>query len=221
MHIILKQTLLKYLIFFFACLSLSNLSAQIFDSLNSRLQYKPEFYFKIDNRNSFVSSRKAGFSGIKLGFKYQKSLIIGVGFNFLSTDAYLDNYSKREFNLNLVKSYKINFTYLSPFIEYVFYRDNKWEHSIPVQLGFGQASFISNDDTGKEIMYHKKSIILYEPAMTTEYKLFSWFSFGGGIGYRLLMANNRHYGRFLNSPLYMVKINFLFDDFQKGFLIKQ
>ncbi len=203
----LKNFFRGYFFFFIIILSPNLLEAQIFDSLYHKLKSTPKFLFKFDTRNSFISSRSAVFSGFKLGFKYDNSLTIGIGISFLNSDVVLKNTSFNENSFPETAFSKLTFNYISPFLEYVFYKDNKWEHAIPLQFGFGYSNFRFIDNFGLNRILFNKPIVLYEPAMTTEYKLFPWLAIGGGLGYRLLLINNKIYGKLFNSPVYLIKFN--------------
>lgn len=189
--------------------------AQLFDSIANSLKNKPKFYFKLDNRSSFISSKKASISGIKIGFEYKKRVALGIGLNTLSNDIYQQRVLLNEAGFNDIFQMKLHFNYVSPFIEYVFYRSKKWEHAIPVQIGFGNSKFQYTNSKGEIIKEHYKPIILYEPSMTTQYKFIRWAAIGGGLGYRILLLNNKEIKEKFNSPVYVIKLNIFWYDIYK------
>lgn len=198
---------------FFICITYSLCSkAQLFDTIASSLKCKPKFYFKLDTRNSFISARKASVSGIKIGLEYKETLIIGIGLNQLKTEIYQNKIITDNPLFPDTFSMKLYYSYVSPFIEYVFFRNKKWEHAIPIQIGFGNSRFEYKNKRGETIREHNKPIVLYEPAMTTQYKIFPWLAIGGGIGYRILLINNGTLNEKFNSPVYVVKLNILWGE---------
>ena len=57
----------------------------------------------------------------------------------------------------------------------------------------------------------KYFLILYEPGISTQFKIFKWFGLGVDIGYRF-GYNSDHYVRTkLNSPTYAFKLSFWAD----------
>lgn len=206
----------KYSIIYFLYLFVSvTTQAQLFDSIANSLKNSPKFYFKLDNRSSFISSKKASISGIKIGFEYNKKVALGIGLNFLSNEIYKERVLLNESGFNDTYQMKLQFNYVSPFIEYVFHRSKKWEHAIPVQIGFGNSKFMFYNSRGEIIKEHYKPIILYEPSMTTQYKFIRWAAIGGGLGYRILLLNNKEIKEEFNSPVYVVKLNIFWYDIYK------
>jgi hypothetical protein len=157
---------------------------------------------KFDARNSFISSRNVNMSGIRAGFSFDNRLQLGFGYSYLSSNLER-TYFLAENNQNYLARFKFN--YFSLFGEYIFYKKNRWEHSIPVLFGFGKGWY-RLETLGFNL--YKDSFFIYEPSMQTLFKVFDWFGVGGGIGYRLAVGKQVHINEQLTSPLYVVKINF-------------
>ena len=190
--------------------------AQLFDTIASSFNYKPKFVFKFDTRNSFITAQKAKIFGIKIGFEYNETVKLGIGFNSLLTEIYT---SKRiNYGLNEIDTVKaqLKFVYVSPYFEYVFYRNKKWEHSIPIQVGFGNSRYEYKKRDGTLIRENYKPIILYEPAMTTQYKILPWVGIGVGLGYRVLLLRNKDINVNFSSPIYVIKLKLFLGDLYKS-----
>lgn len=207
----------------FLLLSVSALSArgQLLDTIRANFEHKPKFFFKLDSRNSFVTSRAARVMGVKLGWDYNNSLRIGIGFNWLASNHYKEKVLLDKNNEPYISEADLFFIYFSPFAEYVFFRNKKWEHAIPVQVGFGNSWFQYEDINGRTLREKYKPVILYEPAMTTQYKVLPWFGIGAGVGYRLLLLNNKASGENLNSPVYLIRFRLFFGDLYRGIFKKK
>ena len=181
--------------------------AQLFDTIVASFNHKPKLVFKFDTRNSFITSQKAKIFGIKLGLNYNETVKLGIGFNSLLTDIYADKQIKYGTNeIDTVKA-RLHFFYVSPYFEYVFYRNKKWEHSIPIQIGFGNSGYKYRNRAGILIKENYQPVILYEPSMTTQYKFLSWAAIGLGLGYRVMVLKNRDTDVNFNSPIYVLKLN--------------
>lgn len=193
---------------FFLCLvwvSAASLRAQpvnLADSLRGVLQYKPQLLLRFDTRHSFVTGRSAKIWGIKAGLNWRKTLSAGVGYNWLQTE-FTEPY---EHDHALFEG-RLRFRYVAPFIEYTFFRRGPWEATVPVQAGMG-ISFVKGDRGEK---FKRGRIMLYEPAMTIEYKIFNLIGVGGGLGYRLMLVNNREISQRFTSPVYLVRARLILD----------
>ena len=179
--------------------------AQLLDSLNELLSQKPSFFLKFDNRNSFISSRNINMFGVRAGLVFDNRLMLGLGYSQLN---------KRIDRTVLVNGNTVlaqfNLRYISFYGEYVFFRNERWEHSIPLVIGYGGAWY--RTEFTRENLPRDNGFI-YEPAMTTTFKVFPWFGVGAGVGYRLVLMNQRNISENLTSPLYLFKINFYPDPF--------
>lgn len=190
-------------------MSFSDISSQtinLSDSLYQVLRHKPTPAFKFDTRNSFITGNSAKVYGIKGGLSFNKTLTIGIGYNFIGTDL-AENLTIG----NEIRAGQIKMRYVAPFIEYSFYKKGNWEVMVPVQLGIGQ-SFIRYDAKGQRTDIKKDNILLYEPGMTVEYKLFKLIGIGGGLGYRIMLKNNRQIEQQFTSPVYVIRIRLIFDE---------
>jgi hypothetical protein len=52
----------------------------------------------------------------------------------------------------------------------------------------------------------KYFLLLYEPGITTQFKVFKWLGFGTDVAYRFTLKNEKNIGENLNSPTYSFKI---------------
>ncbi len=179
--------------------------AQLFDTIALSFNHKPRFEFKLDTRNSFITTQRAKIFGVKIGFSYNETVKLGIGYNQLTSDIYQAKIiTHGPYDFEVVQA-ALKFVYVSPYFEYVFHRNHRWEHTIPLQLGFGN-SWYEYRSKGRTIRENYRPIILYEPAMTTQYKILPWFGVGVGIGYRILLLNNKSMNENFNSPIYVFKL---------------
>jgi hypothetical protein len=183
------------------------------DSLSEVFKQKPKFTAKLDSRNSFITGNSAQIRGVKAGLSFGNRMMVGVGYNWLGTE-----FRENIFTPDGLRLGTIRFSYVAPFIEYVFYKKNNWQGDIPVQIGFGRSKYTyENEGTTKSI--YNNPVILYEPSMIIEYQVLGLFGFGGGIGYRLMLKGNRDMDQQFTSPMYVLRFRILFDGVRQ--LIKE
>jgi len=184
-----------------------NSNAQFLDSIKTSFNYKPTVDFRIDTRNSFITHFYARIIGIKLGLDFNKTVKVGVGYNWLSSEIYKQNDKNNA---------QLKFWYLSPYLEYTFYRKEKWELSIPVLLGFGSSFYERINSTGHLVITDKHFMTLYEPYMTGQYKIIPWMGLGFGVGYRLIIIGSKESYSQLSSPIYVLKIKVLLGEIYRS-----
>lgn len=185
-----------------------NLSAQEFEKeLKEAIKKKPKLEFRFDSRNSFISTSGVRIAGIKIGVQFDKKLSVGLGYNQLWSTIHKTNV---EFKSQFFKG-ELKFNYLSPYLEYTFYRDARWELSIPIQFGFGH-SFYKNLEPEGPNQLNKAFVISYEPAIAFEYRVLKYFGLGMGVGYRLMILPNRDIEERFTSPVYIFKTKIYFQE---------
>ena len=189
----------------------SQARAQLFDSIRTSFDYKPKFLLKFDTRNSFISNQYAKIHGIKVGLSFNKTTNIGIGYHWMP---------KRPLEPTLLNSNKIDlkFGYAVAFFEYNFYKSKHWSAEIPVQIGLGKAQY---DDLDLAITIGSSWIIIYEPAMTIEYKFLKYFGIGGGVGFRLAIKSNQQIKESFTAPEYILRFKIYFGDIYKEQILKE
>ena len=176
----------------------SLLNAQLFDSIQESFTHKPKPLLKLETRNSFVTSEVVKVRALKIGLNFNKKSQVGLSYNWL----------KRKTLIITADSSTLKMNYISPFFEYVFYRDKHFTLSIPVLIGLGKSKYVSKE--GKS--YAKSFIMTYEPGMTLEYKFLRYFGIGTGVGLRLMLVDNPKIIEQLNSPVYIFKFKIYFGE---------
>jgi hypothetical protein len=197
------------LIMCFWMLCCVNSNAQLISSLKDQFKQKPKFSLRFDTRNSFIANKAAKIRGIKFGLDYGKDVTIGMSFNWLDKKfSTTKNVMQGE---DTVVAH-LDFGYLGAYFEYTFYRTEHWEISIPVQIGIGSTFFGFRDEKNKQQRLYQKPIIVYEPSMTADYKFWRYLGVGAGVGYRLMLVNNKDIEGNFNSPIYVLKLKVYLGD---------
>jgi hypothetical protein len=180
------------------------------DSLRHVFQQKAVVTAKLDSRNSFVSGRGARVHGVKAGVSFGKRLSLGLGYNWIKQGVV-----SQEVKVDgRVYDADVNLRYIAPFVEYSFYKKGNWEATVPVQIGFGRSFLQYNNGYQNERMF-QQGVMLYEPGMTLEYKILNLVGVGAGLGYRIMLKNNRDIDHSFTSPMYVIRFRLIFDEIYK------
>lgn len=169
------------------------------DSIATAFQQQPKIQFKLDSRNSFITGNNASVMGVKFGIEFGKTVAIGVGYNWLYTTMRTEIVDGIE---NTPIEADIVFRYIAPYFVYSFYQKNKWDMSIPIQFGVGMSRLQYTNPFGAKVKRDQGVIVLYEPAMILEYLALPFIGVGGGVGYRLMLKNNKGIDERFTAPTY-------------------
>jgi len=172
------------------------------DEWRKSFNSKPKLDVKFDNRFSFIRNNDVQTIGLKVGLNYRRKFKIGLGINRMLFP--VDTYT---FDDNDIKvPVTLEYYYFSPYIEYVYYTDRKWEFSLSLQAGIGEASYqFTNVDGGRRKL-GESNILSYEPAMLIDYKIVKWVAVGTGVGYRMILYKRPIIKEQFSSPEYVVKL---------------
>jgi hypothetical protein len=184
-----------------------NTKAQSFEEeLKTAITKKPKLEVRMDSRHSFINQTGVKTVGFKVGIQFNEKLSFGMGYNQLWSplSGTITDHGV-EIRVNLA------FYNVSPYVEYVFFRDDKWELSIPVQFGFGSSYYKNSGNQGTGQL-RKEFVMSYEPAITFQYRFLKYFGAGFGIGYRLMIIPNQQLEEKFTSPVFIFKTGIYFQD---------
>ena len=190
------------------------LSAQVVDSIQSSLEKKPRFFAGGASKSTFISGYRSPILTLRAGLDFDHRIRIGAGLSMLKLSPYETGRDNTPFYLDKIISDtagtylvhpELQFRYVNLFLEYVYYKSGKWQFSIPIQFGIGGSSYTYTFN-GENITESKHTILLYEPAVSGQYKITKWFGAGLDVGYRLMLINNKNIGSKFNSPVYDIKV---------------
>jgi hypothetical protein len=163
----------------------------------------PSATAKWDTWGTFIGGRTFNTQALKIGAEFNETLVLGVGYNWLSNGVY------KNVNVNGVTSQsEFELRYFGPYAEFDFFKKNHWKGTLPIQLGFGRSFLKYSDDEGNRLKLNVGSVILYEPAMSFSYDIANLFEVGAGFGYRIMLKNNNSIDQPLTSPNFVVRLSF-------------
>ncbi len=183
------------------------------EDIKSALGETPGFFLRFDAKNSIISNQGIKLWGLNAGLSHDDTFKYGLGIYGLSTPYYRDFYQTGNGPTDTIHA-SLNLNYFSIFAEYVFYQTEKWEGSLPIQIGIGGAGF-SGSLNKHNYVFHKYPIIHYEATLTGHYRFLRYFALGGGIGYRIMLLNHEDLNLQLTNPIYILKFKFFLGDAYK------
>ncbi|MEX1133085.1 MAG: hypothetical protein WEC15_07680 [Flavobacteriales bacterium] len=182
--------------------------AQLLDSIALFAAEEPRFVAKLDIRGSFIRNQNVRIMGAKVGLEHGGRFQYGIGYSFLFTPV-----QRQEVLDGLgATTLRLRVGYITPYVDYAFYQRGPWEVRLPVQIGVGGGSTIYRDAEGRKQRYQRTGLLIYEPAMTVQYRFWKYFALSGGWGFRLVAQTGDKLGENLNAPIYSFGLRVFFGD---------
>lgn len=182
--------------------------SQFLDSLHIVFNSKSNIDARLESRYSFIKNELISVTGVRLGVAYKRKLRVGGGISWLKTDV---PYNINRINLlgeTVSEKKYLKFAYLCYYIDFVYYRTKRWQLSVPIQAGTGLSWFQSKTAYYMNRTDKKNLLLLYEPGITAQYKIFKYLGAGADVAFRFVMKNNKKIGERLNSPTLSIKVLF-------------
>ncbi|MCC6369719.1 MAG: hypothetical protein IT236_01810 [Bacteroidia bacterium] len=173
--------------------------------------HRPSIDARLESRNSFIDHQLVSVSGVRLGAAFHRKLRMGGGVSWIKSDIIKKTYLNDEQGNVLTNIRYLKFVYLCYYIDFVFYKTKRWQLSVPIQAGGGYSWLQKRRDYYRGNTDAKYLLLLYEPGITAQFKVFKWFGFGADVAYRFAIGHSKKTGVNLNSPTYSFKIQFWFD----------
>lgn len=181
--------------------------AQLLDSLALFSRQPARFTAKLDSRGSFISNSNVKIFGIKAGLEHAGRFQYGLGYAFLSSDVeHAGTVDGRAGTL-----LKLSLRYATPYVEYAFYQRGPWEARIPVQVGIGEGALAWTAADGRKTTFKSSFLLMYEPAMTIQYRFLRYFGASAGWGYHLMLVH-ADLGEQLTAPIYLFGLKVFMGD---------
>jgi hypothetical protein len=197
-----------------ACISILFFSitvkAQFLDTFKVFLRSKPSIDARLESRYSFFSNTATKVSGVRLGLSFRRKLRVGMGYSWLNGDVSDKKKIEGLLGTPVTVTNYLKFGYVCFYADFVFYKNKRWQLSVPLQAGTGLAWFQYNYN-GSVVKSKKHFLLIYEPGMTVQFKIFTWCGLGLDMGYRFALKNTNNVGEKLNSFTVAPKLLIWFD----------
>jgi len=206
-----------FIVVLFFCAMVSR--AQLLDTLRDFLKHKYSIDVRLESRASFIDNELTSISGIRAGLTFKRKLRIGGGISWLKTDGYswLKTNVTKDFYVQdedgkteVVKKY-LKFIYLCYYLDFVFYKTQHWQLSVPIQIGTGYLWFQDTKNYSFGNKQPRYLLFLYEPGITLQYKVFKWLGAGADISYRFALQDRKKTGEHLSNLSLTFKALFSFN----------
>lgn len=202
---------MRTLVLALSFIGLASAHGQLLDSIALFAAEQPRYVAKLDFRGSFIRNQNVRIMGAKVGLEHAKRFQYGIGYSFLFTPVQ----SEVQIEELGATTLRLRVGYVTPYVDYAFYQRGPWEIRLPVQIGIGGASTIYRDAEGRKQRYQRTGLLIYEPAMTVQYRFWKYFALSGGWGFRLVAQTGDHLGENLNAPIYAFGLRIFFGDIWK------
>jgi len=193
--------------------------AQLLDTIREFLKHKYSIDVRLESRNSIIGHELTSINGVRVGLTFKRKLRIGGGLSWLKTDGnwWLKTNVTKDFtrihddgSSETIKKY-LKFVYTCYYLDYVFYKTQHWQLSVPIQVGAGFLWFQETKKYSFGNNEKKYLLFLYEPGITLQYKVFKWLGAGSDVTYRFALQNRKKTGEQLSSLSLTFKALFWFD----------
>lgn len=183
--------------------------------------FKRSFFFSFDNSRTFIRGQNTVVNGFKTGIDVGKEYRIGLGFYSLAADIVDPITVKREGLPDTTRLAQLKFGWLAGTFEFIFLTKNKWQFSIPANIGIGN-SYYEYFDESKSVKAKSGTIVLSEVGASGQYKIVKWAGLGFGLGLRNQLVANPQIAQQISSPFYVFKVKlFLGEIYRSVFPKKQ
>lgn len=195
--------------------------SQGFDSIRYSFQKKPRLIAGFATKTTFIQGFRSPIFTARAGMEWNRIVRIGVGVSWLKLSPYkvgIDNipfYFDKQISDSTGVLYTVHpalkFRYANVFFEYIYFYSRRWQFSVLLQAGAGDSRYKYNYNE-KTFTESPHWILLYEPAVSGQYKLLPWLGVGFDTGLRIMAVTNKNIGYRFNSPVYDIRMVILWGE---------
>ncbi|RYY18256.1 MAG: hypothetical protein EOO36_08630 [Cytophagaceae bacterium] len=160
-----------------------------------------------DSRYSFVNGHFCTINGLKLGMEWRGRVRTGAAVYFLSTG--IPTRQPLPDNAAAEDDAELRFRYFALYSEYVALQNSRWSLSGNMQLGMGTVYVRYLNETGTYDRTPRDFVMMVEPSVAAQMRLFHWASLGAGAGWRQPVLVAYTIRRELSGPVFYLRANLL------------
>lgn len=186
---------------------------KFFPSVHGEKKWRPAIGF--DAFRSFYSGTPVKFNGLRFGLEFRGVHRFGFGFYGLKRDLVFTDLSVDYPLATDTSLVKFNLNYAAFFYERVFYKNRKWEVSIPLYLGGGGLDGYVEGSDGIYYKYLATSFSLVNTGIGLKYYLLKWLAPRVGIGYRFTFNTEKTLRKSFNGAYYAFGVSVIIGELYK------
>lgn len=165
---------------------------------------------RFETKNSFIRTNYALILCGKIGLEIEKyNLQVGIGYEWLQS-RFVPSYFNRALH-NGQPPAQPRLRYGNLYASYRFYRENGWEFSVPLQIGFGESMY----QPGQGHAFARAFIMPIESGIDINFFPIPLLGIGVGLGYRVMAIDNARMEVRSDSPYYQARIKVQFGELIK------
>lgn len=164
-------------------------SGQVFSEIKESLHTKPKFFLTLSSYNTWIDGDFASFDGVKTGITFNKKVRFGIGYFALANNGVVTTISVKEGDNTFDTNGQLELYYFNLSAEYLFYDKFPWQFSVVpfnVAFGSGHYEYVSHA-SGTRVNGPSEFLMTYQPDITAQYNILTWFGFGVTTGYRFTL----------------------------------
>lgn len=176
-------------------------------------------FLVFDSYFSFIGNKSADVWGFKGGVKVDEKWRLGLGYNLLSSDIVEQKVLPSEelaYAKNDTVKAQLFVRYFPLMAEYIHYNEGNWQISTPLQVGYGQSYFQYFDKNDNKRRIYKKGVVATQLGVNAQYKVLRWVGLTAGVGYRVMLINNKEIDAKMNSPIFAIGIKIYLSEVVKS-----
>jgi len=161
-----------------------------------------KFLLGFDARRSFLKNKPVKINGLRIGLKFRGVHRFGLGIYGLSRDLVFYDIPVQEPDATDSSRVKFGLSYASIFYERVFFRNPKWEFSLPFLISGGNLVGRYEDTAGVFRQNINTPFSAITAGVQTKYYVFPWLAARISLGYRFLFNTSSELKAAFNAPYY-------------------
>ncbi|HQV00992.1 MAG: hypothetical protein JNK61_02630 [Bacteroidia bacterium] len=189
-----------------------NVQAQLLDTLTYSWQQPRKPFFALDFSKSFGGKFGADVFGFRGGVVQNKRLYYGLGYYRINSDRVTDIQTVTESGNDTLIPGKLKYRFVSANLEYVFFKTEKFQTSIPANIGFGYSFYEYFKQRGVAQKTTKNHAAIFTMGIAAHYKIVSWIGIGAGTSFASTLGTNPEHQQNFNTLTYNLGVKIFFDD---------
>ena len=171
----------------------------------------------LDTRRTFLGGEPTRMNGLRIGAELFEKVRFGLGFYDLRNEVDISHRIDDEGG----RQRFLDFEYNTSYIEYIAYRDFRWELSIPGQFGRGTGTVDTLNTAGVRALEREDAVNIVTLGVAGYIRIIPWFGIGAETGYVFAGSDNRTAGRAFSAPYYSIRAKLFLGHLIKAMFMPQ